>query len=181
MARSKQSPVFLLQEDEIALQAALVEAHPHVRILDDSGPWPVASTTPPVRASVVDAGSIAGVWPADLVPEFPVEVRSNGTVWGAGTGRGSAVQWLRSRVKSDGVLSSGRLATMLVPETEDFVKSVFRILFRLTTNDLVREDRSTGSPVRMPAYRVGPHALSEARAGRLALTDSALVLHPPAA
>lgn len=178
MARTRQSPVLLLPEDELALQAAIVAAHPTVRILDESGPWPDAST-PPVRASVLEAGSIAGIWPVDLVPALPTEVRSNGTVWGTGTGTGSAIQWLRSRVKSDGVLSAGRLATALDPATEDFVKSVFRILFKLTSNELVRR-AAANSPVRMPAYRVGPHALSEARAGRLMLVDSALVLHPSA-
>lgn len=178
MSRSKQSPVFLLPEDEIALQAAIVAKHPHVRILDDSGPWPDANT-PPVRASVTETGTIAGIWPSDLSPDFPTEVRSNGTVWGTGTGTGPAIQWLRSRVKSEGVLSAGRLATMLDPGTEAFVRSVFRILFRVTSNDLVRHHKPTGEHVRMPSYRIGPHAMEEARAGRLTLMDAALVLHPP--
>lgn len=178
MARTKQSPVLLLPEDELALQAAIVAAHPAARILDESGPWPDAST-PPVRASVLETGSIAGIWPSDLVAELPTEVRSNGTFWGTGTGTGPAIQWLRSRVKSDGVLSAGRLATALDPATEDFVKSVFRILFKLTSNELLRH-QPTGEFARMPAYRVGPHALVEAREGRLTLTDRALVLYPPA-
>lgn len=174
MARTRQSPVLLLPADEIALQAALVAAHPHVRIVDH-GPWPDART-PPVCASVTETGSVAGIWPTDLSPALPTEVRSDGTVWDTGIGTGPAIQWWRSRVEDD-VLSAGRLAATITPGMEDFARSVFRILFRLTTKDLVRHHQPTGEPVRMPAHRVGPHARSEARAGRIVLVDRALTLH----
>lgn len=174
--RTKQSPVLLLPEDELALQAAIVAAHPHVRIYDESGPWPDGE--PAVREKVTETGRVAGIWPTDLFPELPREVRSDGTTWGKAAGLGPAIQWWRSRVDSDGALQTGRLAARIVPGTEDFVKSVFRILFRVTTKDLVRVHGPTGERVRMPTYRVGPHALAEARAGRIALMDIMLVLYP---
>ncbi|WP_434447753.1 hypothetical protein [Lentzea sp. E54] len=173
MARKKLSPVLLLPEDEVALQAAITAAHPDVRILD-SGPWADADT-PPVLGSVLEARSIAYVWPTSLHPVLPVEVRSNGAVWGVETGK--ALQWRRGRVV-DGTLSAGTLGVVVEPELEEFVRSVWRILSRLTSNDLVRYHRPTGEHVRTPTYRVGPHALAEARAGRLRLMDAALVLHP---
>jgi hypothetical protein len=175
VAKKKLSPVLLLPEDEVALQAAIADAHPDVRVLD-SGAWQDADT-PPVLGSITEVRSFAYLWPTGLHPVLPTHVRSNGAVWGSQTGK--VVQWDRSRLR-EGTLEAGALGVVIEPGLEDFVKSVWRILFRLTTNNLVRHHKPTGEHVRMPTYRIGPHALGEARAGRLTLMDYALVLHPPA-
>ena len=173
MAKKKLSPVLLLPEDEVALQAEITAEHPDVRVLD-SGPWADAGT-PPVLGSITEVRFTGYLWPAALYPELPVEVRGNGAVWGAETGK--VVQWSRCRL-ADGTLAAGSLGVVIEPGMEEFVRSVWRILFRLTSNDLVRHHRPTGEHVRMPTFRIGPHALAEARAGRLRLMSSALVLHP---
>lgn len=174
MAKKKLSPVLLLPEDEVAVQAAITAAHPDVRILD-SGPWQDADT-PPVLGSITEVRTFAYLWPTGLHPVLPTHVRSNGVVWGSQTGM--VVQWNRGRLQ-DGTLNAGSFGVAFEPDLEDFVKSVWRILFRLTTNDLVRHHKPTGEHVRMPKFRIGVHALAEARAGRLTLMADALVLHPP--
>lgn len=88
------------------------------------------------------------------------------------------MQWKIATLK-DGTLDAGTFGAVIEPDMEAFVRSVWRILFRFTTNDLVRHHKPTGEYVREPTYRVGPHALSEARAGRLTLLDIRLVLYPP--
>lgn len=174
MVKKKASSVLLTPEDEVALQGLITVAHPDVRIIN-SGPWQDADT-PPVLESITDARFIGFIWPTSLRPTLTTEVRSDGTVWGVHTYE--AVQWELTRLK-DGTLDAGSFSAVIEPDMEAFVRSVWRILFRFTTNDLVRLHQPTGEYVREPTYRVGPHALSEARAGRLTLLDIRLVLYPP--
>ncbi len=174
MAKGKSSEILLTAEDEVAFQRAIMAAHPEVRIVE-SGPWP-EDGTPPVLESITDAKLMAFIWPTDLYPVLQTQVRSDGTTWGVHTG--DSVQWFRPRLK-DGVLDAGTLSVVIGPGMDELVKSVWRILFRLTTNSLVMYHQPTGQYKRQPTYRIGPHALSEARAGRLTLMDIRLVLYPP--
>ena len=103
LSKTEQSPLLLLPEDEAALPAAVLAEHGEVRILDASGPW-ASAETPPVRAAITDTGA-AAIWHPGIHPVLPVQVRSNGAVYGPEAG--PVVQWVRSRHR-DGVLTAGR-------------------------------------------------------------------------
>ncbi|GAA1689927.1 hypothetical protein GCM10009745_38990 [Kribbella yunnanensis] len=174
MPKGKSSPALLTAEDEVAFQAAIMAAHPNIRIVE-SGPWP-ADGSPPMLDSITDAKLMAFFWPTDLHPVLQTQLRTDGTTWG--THAGDSIQWFRPRLK-DGVLDAGTLSVVSSPEMDDLIKSIWRILFRLTTNNLVMYHQPTAHYKRQPTYRIGPNALTKARAGRLTLTDIRLVLYPP--
>lgn len=181
MARSKQSPVLLLPQDEEEVLAALRHSRPGVQILDGSVPW-VSADSPPVCTSIAETGTIASIWNPEIFPTLPVEVRSNGSI--RGPQAGPVVQWMRSPVRDGGRLEAGRwAATMddnIAPEMIAFIRDIWKVLFRLTGNDLARLDLRSGDAILQPKYRVGPAALQLARSGDIELYDGQMKLVPSA-
>jgi hypothetical protein len=176
IARERATELFLLPEDEAALTEAIRREFPEVAFLDESR-W-VDPVTPPVRGSVLECGSIAGFWNRELYPVLQGRRRANGRVDGP---EAEVVQWLRSLVRSPGVLHHGRWAYSVPatadPRMLDFVDQVWRILLSQTTNRMRRASAEhPNAPERR--FRVGALAFQQAAEGQLELAADALRLAP---
>lgn len=180
-AVTKQALVLLTQEDEIKLAQALVAKFPEVKFLDFQK-WSDADA-PPVCESVTDCGPTISIWNPLIYPILPTGSRSNGKI--SGPQIGPVIQWLRSREVRSGELQSGRLAASYSESTPaqmvDFVQSIWRILFRETSNKLVRVSLNADG-VNVLAeerrFRVGAHAQEDALAGSLMLVSAQMKLMP---
>ncbi|WP_285507416.1 hypothetical protein [Actinokineospora sp. NBRC 105648] len=162
--------MMLLPEDEREIYDAVLAVHPAVALVEDSGAWS-KDDCPPVRAEVSDCRVNAMMWHREMFPQLCVTVSDEGLL--RGPSGYPLVQWLRSREKTPGVLSSGRWAAVFDSEDvemQKFVRSLFRILFRLTDNQasMLLPGGVTRAALE---YRVGPRALGAARAGELRLVS----------
>lgn len=182
--KASSATVLLLPEDEVAVQAAILEACPGVRIIDAEAPWPGATTSkPPVRDSVLDVERRALLWDPEIHPRLPQPRFSGLAVRSPQAGR--VVQWRRSRCSDDDVLASGMFLAVvwegMDPRMLTVTSSVWRAVLEHTSNHLVRWIEGTGQEQLSPSYRVGHHALAAAREGRICLGDSdpKWRLHPP--
>jgi hypothetical protein len=68
----------------------------------------------------------------------------------------------------------------VAPEMIAFIRDIWKVLFRLTGNDLARLDLCSGDAILQPKYRVGPAALQLARSGDIELYDGQMKLVPSA-
>jgi hypothetical protein len=176
IVRERATDLFLLPEDENALAEAIRRDFPEVAFLDESH-W-VDPSKPPVRAGVLQCGWVAGFWNQDIYPTIRGRRRANGRVDGP---EAEVVQWLRSLVRSPGILSHGRWAYALPagadPRMAAFVDRVWRILLAQTTNRMRRVSAADpNAPERR--FRVGAQAFRQAAEGRLVLAADALRLAP---
>lgn len=176
IAKERDAQLLLLPEDEIELSHAIQREFPGVVFLDETK-W-VDPETPPVRASILECGRIAGMWNREVYPTIHGHRRENGRVDGPEL---EVVQWVRSLVREPGVLHSGRWAYSLpesaAPAMFTFVDRIWRILFSKTTNRMRRASAvNPNAPER--GFRVGALAFQQAQGGKLELAANALRLAP---
>ncbi|MET9630156.1 hypothetical protein ABZX92_22075 [Lentzea sp. NPDC006480] len=181
--KAQSATILLLPEDEAALQAAIFEACPGVRIIDAHGEWRGQTTSkPPVRDSVLDVSQRALLWDPAIHPRLPQPRFSGLAVRSPQAGK--VVQWRRS-LCTDGVLASGMFLAVVWPDMDPrmiaLTSSIWRAVLRHTSNYLVRWIEGTGQEQISPSHRVGHHALAAARDGELCLNDldPKWRLHPP--
>ncbi|GAA2559985.1 hypothetical protein GCM10010435_34070 [Winogradskya consettensis] len=133
---------------------------------------------PTVRESILDCGRISGIWYQGAYPKIRGRRRDNGAIDGP---EREIVQWLRSQVRSPGVLHSGRWAysqdEFTDPAMVKFVDRIWRILSKVTTN---RMRRASANDPHSPehGFRVGSSAFEQSAAGDLELAANALRLAP---
>lgn len=174
--RPRQTAIFLLPEDEQAILDAILRDIAGAVVIDSQ--WESVNT-PPVRDRIADAGRIIGIWNRAARPMLSGHVRTNGRVETPYSDY--VVEWQRSRPAAAGVLERGRWFTSPtvsdVPEMTDFVRAVWRVLNRITTNRLRRASAiDPQTPERR--FRIGPAAYLAAKQGRLVLAADALRLAP---
>jgi hypothetical protein len=174
--RMKEVGVLLLPDDEQEVVRAVLREFPQVVFLDERR-WEDPDV-PPVRASVVDCGRIAGIWNREIYPRIRGHRRASGTVDGP---EAEVVQWLRSLERSPGTLHHGRWAYS-IPASADpamlgFVDRIWRILFKLTTNRMRRASARNPNAAERD-FRVGAEAFRRAADGSLTLAADALRLAP---
>jgi hypothetical protein len=174
--RPRETEFFLLPEDEQAILDAILRDIPGAVVIDSR--WESANR-PRVRDRIADAGPIVGIWNRAARSMLAGRVRTNGRVETPYSDY--VVEWQRSRPAVAGVLERGRWFTTItaadVPEMAEFVRSVWGILNRMTTNRLRRASAADPqTPER--GFRVGPAAYRAARQGALALAADALRLAP---
>ena len=174
--KERDAQLLLLPEDETALSQAIQREFPGVVFLDEKQ-W-VDPEIPPVRASILECGRIAGIWNRDVYPTIRGHRRQSGRVDGPEL---EVVQWVRSLVREPGILHSGRWAYSLpesaAPEMLIFVDKIWRILFRQTTNRM-RRSSAANPNARERGFRVGAHAFRQSEEGKLQLAANALRLAP---
>lgn len=168
--RFRYATLFLTPEDEAALHAAIVEAHPGTVLLE-----PTASLAVKARrehARTADAGPKVLLWDPVVQPVLRNPVN------------GRVVKWQRGSCTEDGVLDAGMWTVAMrdstTPEMQTFINDLWRAMLRFTSNYLVRWVEGTGVEQRMPSYRIGPDALKAATEGRITLDSGGFgPLHPP--
>jgi hypothetical protein len=173
--RPRVTELFLLPEDEQAIHDAILRDVPGAVVIDSL--WGSVNT-PPVRDRIADAGWRIGIWNRAARPMLSGRVRTDGRVETPYSDY--IVEWQRS-LAGAGVLEQGRWFTSLtvsdVAERADFVRAVWRVLNRMTTNRLRRASApDPQTPER--SFRVGPAAFLAAQQGRLVLAADALRLAP---
>lgn len=178
----KTSPVFLLPEDEASVATAIAGRFPETKIVDGVL-WP--SADPPIRKTISDCEHRdVLLWPSAIFPRLPV--RQTHHTYFEGPLSGVVVRWTRNRLSNDG-LEVGAFSVGLdedaPKEMQVFVKGVWNVLFKETSNTLVRngdirlpEPSAKGKPD--GRYRVGKVALTEALAKGLVFVDEVLRLTP---
>lgn len=166
-ALTKQVQIFMTPRDEETFSAALAEARPLATFVDDSS-WP--TRTPPVKGSIhLCESRHVYLWDRGVVPELPTVPGFDGRV--AGPSSGPVIQFSRSILKED-LLLSGRVAAgiyhhnPLFAEMNAFIKTVWRVLKKLTSPDLVAVAQFSGEVInpRVRGYLVGPDAVAWCRA-----------------
>ncbi|MFK0250068.1 hypothetical protein ACIQUM_35665 [Amycolatopsis azurea] len=177
----KSTEILLLPADELLICEQIKIEFPDVEFVDERA-WK-SPTDPPIRNTVLECSLTATIWPTKIYPELSTSVRENGVIDGPQVGQ--VIQWLRSAVDSAGTLRSGRWAASNSisrdPDMVSLVKDLWKLLYRLTDNKLIRVPRVAGTAsVGVPERRcrIGPHALSAAREGQVALAMSSLILVP---
>ncbi|WP_238005272.1 hypothetical protein KZZ52_17180 [Dactylosporangium sp. AC04546] len=174
--RPRETEFFLLPEDEQAILDAILRDIPGAAVIDSR--WESVNT-PLVRDRIADAGPIVGIWNRAARPMLAGCVRTNGRVETPYSDY--VIEWQRSRPAAAGVLERGRWFTSMtvvdVPEMAEFVRSIWRILNRMTTNRLrCASAADPQTPERR--FRVGPAVYRAARQGRLVLAADAMRLAP---
>jgi hypothetical protein len=174
--RPRETGIFLMPEDEQAIVDAILRDVPGAVVIDSQ--WESANT-PPVCHRMDDAGRTVGIWNRAARPMLSGRVRTNGRVETPHSDY--IIEWQRSRLAVAGLLERGRWFTSLtvsdVPEMADFVRAVWRILNRMTTNRLRRASAvDPQTPERR--FRIGPAAYLAGKQGQLVLAADALRLAP---
>lgn len=174
--RPRETEFFHLPEDEQAILDAIRRDVPDAVIIDSQ--WESVNA-PPVLGRIADAGRIIGIWNRAACPILTGRVRTNGRVETPDSDY--VVEWQRSRPAAAGVLERGRWFTSRtvsdVPEMTDFVRAVWRVLNRMTTNRLRRASAvDPQTPERR--FRVGQAAYLAAKQRQLVLAADALRLAP---
>jgi hypothetical protein len=172
--------VLLLPSDEALIEDSLRRLHPRVCFLDQDA-WESVDA-PPVRMSIDECGDVAAIWNPETASEVRGIERANGRIDGPQVG--PVIQWLRSRLRNSR-LEAGSWAASVDPERHPdmaaFARDAWKILQKVTSNKLVSGGSFSravviGPPVR--SFRVGPAALSAARAGEIELASNQARLLP---
>ncbi|MER5791660.1 hypothetical protein [Streptomyces sp. NPDC001980] len=178
MVKTKQAQILLLEEDESRIVEAIHERFPSVRFINNV-PW-ISADAPPAHESLSECGSTVAIWNPVVFPELPVDVRSNGMIFGPQVG--PVVQWVRSREITPGVLDAGRWAASWSDSTDpamvDFIGELWKILQKYTSNKLRHVDAVSGDMVSQRRFRVGPEAGAKAISGEIALVSTQSGLLP---
>jgi hypothetical protein len=152
----KRLQVFFSPADEAALSRELVAAFPHLAFVDDNI-W--ESPDPPVRVSISQCrANFVFLWNRAVVPVLPSRSRADGRVDGPTVG--PVVQFVRSRVTGDLLLSGSLAASSSDPEMLGFVADLWRVLGRWGVKKVRSIDPRSGATIlpSVPGYLLGPDA-----------------------
>lgn len=178
---ARQVQLLLTPDDEDRLVREIRSKYPEVKFLSNVH-WE-SPDRPPLRESVAACGDVATIWNPVIHPTLPVDVRSDGRIFGPSVG--PVVQWVRSLEKVPGVLDAGRWAAGVDrsrdAEMASFIGSIWRILYRCTTNRMMRtagacEGATEIAPERN--FRVGDEAFKCAMENVLVLRSGAMYIRP---
>ncbi len=160
----KQVQLFLSQEDEVALSAALLGVRPELVFVDGSR-W--ETSTPALASSIANCKSFyTFLWDQSIVKSLSSGARSDGQF--DGPRAGFVIEISRSRMQ-DNLMLAGRIAVSiggsdarLVSDMKAFYADVWKVLKKMTNQPIAAVDPETGTIIRtpVPEFRAGDHAIA---------------------